>query len=343
MESNLLELQPYTVKDGVTYHFGIEEISVEKQALLISEAIQKFGMTATPGLYDQTEKYDTATGTYVLADPVGFRKSGRHKGYCKSSCCRNDTGGGDKPPAHAATCGVNILYNCLNCLSKHLKTSRMNSEGMIVDVVFVNTDSELATDLQPRHMENKSHKNAMVLTFHEHHLTIGKDNHKYPYRYLAPIQDDLNVMILIHGRYRDLKYQKFYTACVHGKHACEQIMRGKTCVSLSGEFEEKFQTATVPPGVPGWVEKHDGDDKGMIVTRRFCYPCAVQFNKHASKSAKTSPTKEPISPRGMDEKTRKLFTQIHELQNSLHEKDIQIYILQQLLDEHGISYKQVCK
>jgi hypothetical protein len=337
--------RPYEEIDGVVYHFGVEQISEEKQKMLLVNAISKYDLHTTPGIYEKLETYDSEKGTHVLVDPVAFRAAGRVQGYCKSSKCRGSSTHVQMSPAHCAPCGIYVLYNCTDCLARNLCLSRINSEGMPIDVVFADPryieDDEYTTDVKPSYYDAATQKHAdhpMSLTFNKDGVVIGKSNDAYTYKYILPEKDDQSVMVLIFGKPKGKKYDTRYNGLMHSRHVCENIMRGKTCKTISGDYEENFHVCTVPPGVPGWIEKQEGSEKGMIVTRKYCYPCAVDYKISLNKKAAKSPRKSVSPENKMSKKLKELYVQIEALQKSIHDKEMHIMRLEGILDDHKLEY-----
>jgi hypothetical protein len=270
-------------RDNKIYDFGLLRIS-EKEYLLRAAELEKFDNTVHISSHQNYEKKpDSIIPSGIKSGKISEFRRGRPFGYCKSSECRKPTNA-----KWSAQFGDEVGYNCIDCLSNFIYNARNNLRGSNIPIRFMSdsllTEEKGSVQLLIEFKEKGvSINNSEPIPYKIYNTEIGKIRCE-----VYDIPPDLKTVVIP---------KKIYIGTIKGRHVCENIIFGNTCLSMIPDYSPAtFLARSIPPGVPGWGEgkdDHDAKKCGKISVYKFCPACAIQQqNKQNSWSKNTNSISE---------------------------------------------------
>lgn len=215
-------------------------------------------------------------------------------GYCKSRECKANY---TKSIIHSVDFGNYVHYHCLECLSALLCQSRLDSKGPPILVHFEQSpaNSPHRIDLKNQEIEvkvigEKIHVNGIAVDAKFVPLTPNDNCDDAYMGWKLIVLSEMPVRIGTMKGYFSGTYKGYFK----GRNLCKNIYLGKNCVSLKPDYKPQgFIAKSVPPGVPGWKEKHNPGLEGRIMITDHCPGCAQQNAYEQYKASKSSEGKSP--------------------------------------------------
>jgi len=313
---------PLKREEGIIYDFGVPRVSekMQKQYLLKAAEFEEFDNIAHRISHSRYEKSPSdGIPSGIKTGKIDEFRKGRPFGYCKSSECRKLS-----RAKWAAQFGAEIGYNCVDCLTSFIFQARGNLRGSNISVIFHCDDEQLG----PKAEINRT-TGMLILEFTEMGVSV---NNTKPLLYKFTTSEEKSTCE-IYGIPTPLKSiitpGESYIGTIKGRHVCENIILGKTCLSMAPDYTPStFLAKSIPPGVPGWGEGKDTRDAkkcGKISIYKFCPACAIQ---HQNKQNSWSKREEP--PQKIEQNEAAYWKKKYvELQMENTELRIQIAELQQ--------------
>lgn len=315
-----------TQDDRFSYYFNVPQIDRDLQLCLLQLAIKDLDEYSEG---DMTHKEQHAIygglpkkGMKVISCTKSakdeFNGARCVAGYCKDRLCKSNR-------LWSYPGGSKIMYNCIDCLAKHVYENRNECIGLPIKVVV--------EDEQKNNGE-KAHPQKLLVDFtvdgvkikHDLYGTLIKtkaeEDFYLSYRYEP--DEDMPTLYLMPGPpgYENhwLKPGR-YDAKIRGRKACKNILLGLECKSMNKEEYEDIKSKSrsiimnsLPPGVPGFVEKNGKDNVGQIITQEYCPACAYTNNT-------------PDSPRKYkheDKDISNLYTDLENLRSTVAELRLEL-------------------
>jgi hypothetical protein len=291
-------LIPYEERNGRIYDFGIPRITdPEEQLTYILSALAAISYNNAKHInahqyWENDEDAQSPSG--IKRELMLQFGTKRPEGYCKSIQCKNNKEG--KNPRWAIMAGENVLYNCAECLARHICESRPKSHCIDVKVIFHKAATINETELA------ETQKAAWLdVQFTSQGVNI---NGSGPYAYDLRTGED--ILLLVYG-YCPYGYDEghIYTAQLKGGYVCRNVILGK-CLALKPDYTPaSFVARTGPPGASGWKEgRSNSDFCGIIEIASHCPACFR--NQLSGKKETTRSPKSPAKPKSTQNNSRKL-------------------------------------
>lgn len=252
------------------HDFGVPIITREEQkkCLIIAADIARFDNSLHEESHRKYER-DPQSGRPSGINSKNIRdfKSGRPFGYCKSTACKQRQ---NRTAVWAAQFGIEVGYNCVDCLATFIHSARASLKGTNISVVFL-SDVEKQEEVKQAEF---------VVEFTEDGVIINNDLGPFEFKFSNPIEGE--ALISVYGIFKGVIPGKSYAGIIRGRHVCENIILGKKCLSMESTYDPiTFLSQSVPRGVPGWKELKDNLDfrkRGKIMVYKFCPACALSYN-----------------------------------------------------------------